>query len=86
MHKIISDLSVKNSCGVDGISSKLLKTISPVIAAPLAHIINQSLCTGIFLDRLKIAKVIPIYKKDDPHIVDNYRPISLLPVLSKVFE
>ena len=59
VHKIISDLSVKNSCGVDGISSKLLKSISPVIAAPLAHIINQSLCTGIFPDRLKIAKVIP---------------------------
>ena len=86
VHKIISDLSDKNSCGVDDISSKLLKTISPVIAAPLAHIINQSLCTGIFPDRLKIAKVIPLYKKDDPHMVDNYRPISLLPVLSKVFE
>ena len=75
--KIISDLSVKNSCGVDGISSKLLETISPVIAAPLAHIIMQSLCTGIFPDRLKIAKVIPLYKKVDPHIVDNYRPIYL---------
>ena len=48
--------------------------------------INQSLCTGIFPDRLKIAKVIPLYKKDDPRIIDNYRPISLLPVLSKVFE
>ena len=86
VHKIISDLSVKNSCGVDGISSKLLKTISPVIAAPLAHIINQSLCTGIFPDRLKIAKVNPLYKKDYPHMVDNYRPISLLLVLSEVFE
>ena len=64
VHKIISDLSVKNNCGVDGVSSKLLKTISPVIAAPLAHIINQSLCTGIFPDRLKMAKVIPLYKKD----------------------
>ena len=86
VHKIISDLSVKNSCGVDGMSSKLLKTISSVIAAPLAHIINQSLCTGIFPDRLKIVKVIPLYKKDDPHMVDNDRPISLLPVLSKMFE
>ena len=86
VHKIISDLSVKNSFGVDGISSKHLKTTSPVIAAPLAHIINQSLCTEIFSDRLKVAEVIPLYKKDDSHIVDNYRPISLLPVLSKVFE
>ena len=88
VHKIISDLSVKNSCGVDGISSKLLKTISPVIAAPLAHIINQSLCTGIFPDRLKIVNVIPFYKKDDPHphMVDNYRPISFLQVLFKKLE
>ena len=84
--KIISDLAPKNSCGVDNISSKLLKRISDIMAAPLAHIINQSLYTGIFPDRLKIARVIPLYKKDDPHLVDNYRPISILPAISKVFE
>ena len=50
------------------------------------HIVNQSLCTGIFPDRLKIAKVIPLFKKGDQHVLDNYRPISLLPVISKVFE
>ena len=53
--KIISDLAPKNSCGIDHISSKLLKRINIIIAAPLAHIVNQSLCTGIFPDRLKIA-------------------------------
>ena len=84
--KIISDLAPKKSCGIDHISSKLLKRISIIIAAPLAHIVNQSLCTGIFPDRLKIARVIPLYKKDDPHLVDNYRPISILPAISKVFE
>ena len=83
---IISDLAPKNSCGVDNISSKLLQRISIITAAPLAHIINQSLCTGIFPDRLKIARVMPLYKKDDPHLVDNYRPISVLPAISKVFE
>ena len=86
MLKIISDLAPKNSCGIDHISSKLLKRISIIIAAQLAHIVNQSLCTGIFPDRLKISRVIPLYKKDDPHLVDNYRPISILPAISKVFE
>ena len=60
--------------------------MSPIILTPLTTIINQSLSTGIFPDQLKIAKVIPLYKKDDQYILDNYRPISLLPSLSKVFE
>ena len=47
---------------------------------------NQSLNTGIFPDSLKIAKITPIFKKENPHITDNYRPISLLPSISKVFE
>ena len=41
---------------------------------------------GIFPSKLKLAKVIPIYKKDDQHILDNFRPISLLSTMSKVFE
>ena len=49
-------------------------------------IINQILNTGVFPSQLNIAKVIPIFKKDDNKIFNNYRPISLLPVLSKVVE
>ena len=48
--------------------------------------INQSLITGIFPDKLKIAKVIPLFKKNDASVIDNYRPISLLPSISKLFE
>ena len=48
--------------------------------------INQSLTTGIFPHKLKIAKIIPIYKKDKIDVLDNYRPISLLPSISKIFE
>ena len=48
---------------------------------------NKSIIvTGIFPDKLKIAKVIPLYNKDDPSILGNYRPISLLPAISKLFE
>ena len=53
---------------------------------PLSIIINQSLCTGIFPDKLKIARLIPLYKKDDDRSFGNYRPISLLSSTSKIFE
>ena len=84
--KIIQKLKPKSSHGHDGISTILLKYIACEILKTLTVIINQSLCTGIFPDKLKIANIKPIYKKDNPHIPDNYRPISLLPSLSKVFE
>ena len=76
----------KTSCGHDNISTKLLKHMSLIIAPALTLIVNQSLSTGIFPDRLKIAKVIPLFKKGNPHVFDNYRPISLLPAVPKVFE
>ena len=60
--------------------------MQPVITKPLTLIINQSINTGIFPDRLKLAKIIPIHKKNDLHVIENYRPISLLPAISKVFE
>ena len=53
---------------------------------PLTTIINQSLHTGISPDKLKIAKVNPLFKKGDPTLIENYRPISLLPAISKIFE
>ena len=71
-------LPSKNSCGLDCISSKLIKIIEPAIVKPLTLLINQVLNTGIFPDELKIAKVIPIFKKDDPTLFKNYRQISLL--------
>ena len=86
VEKIVKNLASKNSSGHDGISARFLKRILETVTLPLTHIINQSLCTGIFPDRLKIAKVVPLIKKGDQHILDNYRPISLLPVVSKVFE
>ena len=83
---IINSLKPKTSTGVDGISNKLLKFVKCGIAKPLTIIINQMLSVGIFPDLLKISKVIPLYKKDDPVNFSNYRPISLLPSISKIFE
>ena len=83
---IVSKLKPKMSSGYDNIPTKLLKqTIHPILT-PLTHIINMSLNTGIFPEALKLAKVIPIYKNSEKNLLRNYRPVSLLPGLSKVFE
>ena len=57
-----------------------------IIVQPLTLIINQSLTSGIYPDKFKISKITPLHKKDDRTIVSNYRPISLLPTMSKIIE
>ena len=83
---IIKNLKPKNSSGHDSISLILLKASINSIAKPLTCIINQSLKTGRFQCKLKLAKIIPIFREGDEHDFNNYRPISLLPSISKVFE
>ena len=75
-----------NSVGPYSIPGDLLKVLNELISPLLVMLINKSFSTGIFPDKLKIAKVIALHKKgatDDP---DNYRPISLLSVFSQIFE
>ena len=84
--KAIQKLKTKTSYGYDGLSTKILKHISLPISPLLTIITNQSLFTGIFPEKLKIAKVIPLFKKGNDRLFDNYRPISLLPSISKVIE
>ena len=78
--------SLKNSfsAGHDEISSNLLKKIIRPILIPLTHIFNLSLSTGVYQHSFKLAKVVPIHKKDDPAYISNYRPISLLTSFSKI--
>ena len=84
--KTKKNLPNKNSCGCDRINTNLLKIIEPAITKYLTILINQVLHVGVFHDKLKIAKVIPIYKKGDKRIFGNYRPISFLPTISNVLE
>jgi hypothetical protein len=86
LQQIISKLKSKTSCGFDNISSKLLKDISPYLLNPLTILINKSMEEGKMPDDLKLAKVVPIHKSGNKQSLNNYRPISLLPVLSKLFE
>jgi hypothetical protein len=83
---IIKSLKAKYSYGYDEIPVVMLKASAPFISSPLTYIINKSLATGIYLTRLKFSIVKPIFKSGDKLNISNYRPISLLPAFSKVFE
>jgi hypothetical protein len=84
--KTIKKLQPKNSCDIDGVSTKMIKFIGSEIAKPLAYIFNLSLSTGQFPAKLKQCRVIPIFKAGDQLDCDNYRPISLLSSISKILE
>jgi hypothetical protein len=83
---IMKSIKNKNSFGYDEISSRVLKLSMPFIIAPLVHLCNRSLLTGIFPSRLKYSQVYPIFKKGEKTDISNYRPISLLTSFSKIFE
>lgn len=84
--KIISGLNRKKAGGVDGIKTSVIQTIKEDIAAPLVHIFNLAIENGICPAHFKKAEIVPIHKAGDKHEATNYRPISLIPNLAKIFE
>ncbi|XP_065658022.1 uncharacterized protein LOC136082540 [Hydra vulgaris] len=80
--------SLKNnkSAGIDQISVNVVKAIFDIIEPSLFHIFNLSIQSGIVPEKLKIAKISPIFKTGDNTIMSNYRPISVLPCFSKLLE
>ena len=82
---MISSLK-SNTPGYDMIGSAVLKWSVDSISEPVSCVYTMSLQEGIFPDELKIANVIPLYKCDDPKLFNNYRPVSVLPSVSKAFE
>ena len=78
---------LKNSSpGWDNFQSNVIKDTSDLLLLPLTHLLNLSITQGVFPDELKLAKVIPIFKSGDSAQIGNYRPVSVLPVFSKVLE
>jgi Reverse transcriptase (RNA-dependent DNA polymerase) len=86
IYAVICKLAPKKSSGWDDISVQTLKRISLFILKPLSHLINCSFSDGKFPKNMKVAKIIPLYKKGDKEDASNYRPIAITSSFSKVYE
>ena len=83
---LIAALNISKSTGPNGIPTEILKMINFTICVPLSKIINICISNGVHPEKLKLAHVIPIFKKGCRLLVSNYRPISLLSNVNKIFE
>ena len=83
---ILNSLKVNKAAGLDKILARMIKDAEYELAPSVAYLVNKSITDGIVPDLWKIARFTPVYKADDKLLVKNYRPISVLPVLSKLLE
>ena len=86
IHRSIADIKIGKTSGIDELSDEVLKISALAIVPYLQKLINQTFIQGEFPHCLKIVKVIPLFKSGSKTDVDNYRSVSLLPVLSKVLK
>ena len=84
--KILKELNENKAAGFDNLSGKFLKDGASVLAKPISQICNLSIKYTIFPSKCKIAKLKPLFKKGSKTAPKNYRPISLLPLISKIIE
>ena len=86
LKEAVASLKPNKILGCDSIHVNVIKVIYEELKRPLFHIFDQSLKSGIFTDKLKIVKVLPVYKSRKKYVLSNYRPISVLPCFSKILE
>ncbi len=86
IREIVNSMENKTSTGIDEVSNKLLKSLFPELLEPITILVNNLIETKMFPQEMKSAKVIPIFKKGNKQDRGYYRPISLLPTISKIME
>lgn len=84
--KLLTNLDISKATGLDQLGPRLLKLSTDIITKTITRIINLSIKNGVFPDTWKYAKVTPLFKSGSPAEINNYRPISILPTLSKIIE
>ena len=82
----IKELDSKKACDIYGMSAKFLKIMTSEISESLCMIFNESFSKGIFPDHMKLAMILPFFKGGSKLEVSNYRPVSVLPIISKLLE
>ena len=83
---LLNKLDKSKATGLDNISARLVRECADIISVPICDIFKQSIRQGIFPDDWKNARVTPLFKQGDRGNVNNYRPISVIPIVAKVFE
>ena len=84
--KEIHKLKSRRKASLESFNPAMLSKIASQIGKPLTYLYNLSINTGVYPASLKLARVIPIYKKESKSNVSNYRPLSLLSIFDKIFE
>ncbi len=84
--RLLNGISNNKATGIDKISCKIIKLAAPAISDSLTLIFNQAITLSTFPDEWKMARVIPLHKSGQRNIPGNFRPISVLPAISKIME
>ena len=83
---VVNNCKSKTSCDWDNLDMQFIKKIISNVVKPLSFICNKSFETGVFPEKMKMAKIIPLYTAGAKYKFTNYRPVSLLPQFSKILE